>query len=59
MYQIMLKVDHEHEHVSIAASYLCLNGLNISGDGLGCLRDRDDNSGCPAISMTNYNSTMH
>ena len=46
MYQIMLKVEHEHEHVSIAASYLCLNGLNISGDGLGSLRDRDDNSRC-------------
>mgnify|MGYP005849005177 FL=1 len=46
MYQIMPKVEHEHEHVSIAASYLCLNGLNISGDGLGSPSDRDDNSRC-------------
>ena len=46
MYQIMPKVEHEHGHVSIVASYLCLNGLNISGDGLGSLRDHDDNSRC-------------
>jgi hypothetical protein len=43
MYQMMLKVEHEHEHVSIDATYLCLNGLNIATDGLGSLRDRDDN----------------
>ena len=46
MYQIMLKVDHEHENVSIAISYLYFNGLNISGDALGSLHDRDDNSRC-------------
>ena len=29
MYQMMLKVEHEQDHVSIDATYLCLNGLNI------------------------------
>jgi hypothetical protein len=43
MYQMMLKVEHEHEHVSIDATYLCWNGLNKAGAGLGSLRDRDDN----------------
>ena len=40
---MMLKVEHEHEHVSIDATYLCLNGLNKAGAGLCSLRDRDGN----------------
>ena len=29
MYEMILKVEHEQDHVSIDATYLCLNGLNI------------------------------
>ena len=29
MYQMMLKVEHEQDHVSIDSTYLSLNGLNI------------------------------
>ena len=29
MYEMILKVEHEQDHVSIDATYLSLNGLNI------------------------------